>query len=75
MSRGRFLLWYGIAWIPIAVLYSFLIYMQAEPRSVSGAIWGGMQSVAHHTGSPKTAAITTLCMPPQMAPLTERGSA
>jgi signal transduction histidine kinase len=45
MSRLRFLAWYSIAWIPIAVLYSVMIYMQAEPRSLQGAIWGGTQSV------------------------------
>ncbi len=45
MARLRFLLVYSIAWFPIAVLYSVMIYRQAEPRSVSGAIFGGVQSV------------------------------
>jgi len=44
-SRARFLGLYFAAWVPVAVLYSFLIYAQSRDRSLSGAIIGGGESV------------------------------
>jgi two-component system LytT family sensor kinase len=45
MARLRFLVLYLAAWLPAAALYSLLIYLQTNDRSVSGALMGGVQSV------------------------------
>lgn len=44
-SRTKFLFLYFAAWLPPAVLYAFLIYLQSNDRSVEGAIFGGLQSM------------------------------
>lgn len=43
--RLRFLLIYFAAWIPVAVIYSYLIYQSSADRSVDGALIGGGESV------------------------------
>ena len=45
MSRPRFLLWYTVAWVPVAALYASMIYFSTRPRSPMGAVAGGLQSV------------------------------
>ena len=45
MARSRFLFGYFAAWIPVAAIYSFLIYLSSPDRSVYGAIIGGGESI------------------------------
>jgi signal transduction histidine kinase len=42
--RSRFLLSYFAAWVPVAALYSLMIFLYSGDRSVQGAIFGGTQS-------------------------------
>jgi two-component sensor histidine kinase len=44
VRRSRFLTGYFIAWVPIAALYTALIYFGDKDRFLSGAITGGVQS-------------------------------
>jgi two-component system, LytTR family, sensor kinase len=46
-QRLQFLTAYFAAWVPAAALYAFMIHQQTEARSrsLSGAIWGGAESM------------------------------
>ena len=43
-SRSRFLFLYFAAWIPVAAIYTLLIYLSSSDRTASGAMAGGGQS-------------------------------
>ena len=45
MSRRRFALWYTLSWLPVGALYALMIYLSTTPRTVAGAVVGGLQSV------------------------------